>query len=245
MLHGETAASHTTKEPIVADTEPLTPDAVRALIAEAREYIEVLDVGQLKPGLSAVDIILRQAAALEASLPREDADLDAIEADLADPAARAYIGRLARDEAKCPGALSALGRAQVALPNLLARARTAEAAREHWERENNSLWSWILALGALAKKGGFQDGGLGWQTYISQAVQAAVEDRGSRTVETAEEWEYGVRFGNAGDDFGLSHPKALVQEYREWGEDSVTLVRRRPAGPAELVPPTPEEAARA
>lgn len=105
------------------DQTPLTPEGVRALIAEAEEYAGRDEY----PGAM---LIRDLAAALSASLPREDADLDAIEADLNDPAAAAYIQRLAQDEAEKPGALSALGRAQTALPALLARVRLAEAERD-------------------------------------------------------------------------------------------------------------------
>ncbi|PPH99717.1 hypothetical protein C5C95_06125 [Rathayibacter sp. AY1B7] len=197
----------------MADTEPLTPDAVRALIAELRTEAEYWS-GRY----STRPLLERAATAFEASLPREDADLDAIER---------HARELEYVSQETFTALEVLA--------LLARVRTAEAAREHWERENNSLWSWILALGALAKKGGFQDGGLGWQTYISRAVHAAVEDRASRTVETAEEWEY------AAEANGILVP--MGEDQRTFRGE--TLRRRRPAGPWEPVPPTPEEGDRA
>jgi hypothetical protein len=70
-------------------------------------------------------------AALAAALSvytREDADLDAIEAAITHPTAAAYLDRLRKADAA--GALSDYGRAQLALPALLARVRTAEAERD-------------------------------------------------------------------------------------------------------------------
>ena len=137
--------------------------------------------------------------------PREDADLDAIEADLADPEVAAYFQTLARGEAEEPGTLSAIGRVTAAAPGLLAHLRTAEAerdeARAKWEAQSRIV--------------------------VDKLIEGACAVLASRTVETAEEWEYGKPGWPV-----LASPEGATH-------------RRRPgipAGPWEPVPPTPEEA---
>lgn len=62
-------------------TEPLTPEGVRALIAEAEEFAALPVETERRRHL-----VRRLAAALSASLPREDADLDALLAPLPEDA---------------------------------------------------------------------------------------------------------------------------------------------------------------
>jgi hypothetical protein len=73
----------------------------------------------------------------------------------------------------------------------------------------------------------------------------------SRTVETAEEWEYGVLWarerasGYESDWSGWSWPGDLAgaESFARAHLDGLVL-RRRPPGPTEPVPPTPKEASR-
>jgi hypothetical protein len=62
-------------------------------------------------------------------------------------------------------------------------------------------------------------------------------EHGERTVETAEEWEYGIRMEDSGTEYwNVPDPRGHV---KQWSETS--LIRRRPPGKSEPVPPTPEE----
>lgn len=135
---------------------------------------------------------LDELRALLATLPREDADLDAIEETLRSyDALCAEPDTRAAHDARVDAALDLIE----PLRSLLARVRTAEAESHR--------------LGLLLA-----------------STEAEYEDVAARTVETAEEWEYG----------------------RPWVPTPVPTEgpthRRRPArraGPWEPVPPTPED----
>jgi hypothetical protein len=84
-----------------------------------------------------------------------------------------------------------------------------------------------------------------------KVTNAVLHALASRTVETAEEWEYGVLWarerasGYESDWSGWSWPGDLAgaESFARAHLDGLVL-RRRPPGPTEPVPPTPKEASR-
>jgi len=127
---------------------------------------------------------------------------------------------------------------------LVARVRTAEAERD-------AAYAAIAGSPEKAKR---------IASLVASATRLVQIERddaraalASRTVETAEEWEYVIHWPDQTDtpiygwqpDFTKAQ-RILADSIRRNLGDDVTpiLLRRRPAGPAEPVPPTPEEESR-
>lgn len=175
----------------MADTEPLTPDAVRALIDEIRrdhvprevifgypiepgetvrpEYVETCMCGESMPCIT-----LRAADSLEASLPREDADavmrLSALLRDYRDGDEHGWAAEfdfLASEHAAKLDLLStSVQEVGIQVPILLGN--------------DGRVWDGHHRLAVASR--------LGIATVPVRFIPA------SRTVETAEEWEYGVEY---------------------------------------------------
>lgn len=256
-------------------TEPLTPDAVRVLIAEAEESLALVGDGDWTPQ----DNLLRRATtALSASLPREAACRDA-EPTPDELFALALDGGGSRGDA-----LVRLWRA--GRDSILARVRAAEAERDEaratatrLNRRAQEAESKVARSEALAARVGsieqvrkfLADQGVdglqeladrsrasqttpahcpscdGYQTAVMDDGQRSVgpcEGVEARTVETAEEWEYGV--ARDGAYWGRAHDPAdarvLASYWTEVQPDSTWSPVRRPIGPGwEPVPLIPEE----
>jgi hypothetical protein len=189
-------------------TEPLTPDAVRALIGDLHEW------GDPNFTLSVPDrakaIMRRAEAALGATLPREDADLDMIEANLNHPTARAYIEKLASQ-----ATLSHLGRATVALPGLLARVRNAETQWRLWLDRANYL-----------------------DTRLASRTAETAEGSVQRKVAVGAEVKH-IRLGYTGKVVALDRPWGWRVEWEDKPGESISTEPEDGSSLVLLVQPTP------
>lgn len=111
----------------MADTTPLTPDAMRALIVRVRHEVQ----WRHSMGTPGMPLLNEVAGALEAFLPREDADLDAIEA------LAAWVSDTTTPANDATKAAFLIAREHV--PALIAQARALTAERDQY-RKGYEAW---------------------------------------------------------------------------------------------------------
>jgi hypothetical protein len=171
------------------------PEWVRALIAKTEGW--TWREAEANPEIAA-DLIRQLAAALSASLPREDADLDALLRRMAEEhsagqdAVRSLTSKLdghtAPERQKIHDALDELHLGHLAL---LARVRTAEAERDEAQRRLGVIAD--SAQDGLADSDDDHDMSALWVLTVATGQDEADTEPSaalaSRTVETAEEWE--------------------------------------------------------
>jgi hypothetical protein len=207
-------------------TEPLTPDAVRALLAEAESEAHRWDA-DLR------DLVRRLAAALAAAqseLDATDVDVEWIEStfDRGKTAGAAALRKALLAHVKEDGMLdqNVVATLDVSLE------RTDDEERVERGRNNaRKLSDWLW-------RNGYH---LGSEPDVALIALHALEALASRTVETAEEWEKGVGIGGTGY---IAPTGSVLGRSAVRNGEAVGRYRRHPrinAGPWEPVPPTPEE----
>jgi hypothetical protein len=184
---------------------------VRALIVD----LPVLRY-DMRHNASEIATLDRAAAALEASLPREDADLDAIEAWLSDAWDR--------------GGWDEVGRV------VLARVRAAEAERDEARRRLGVIED--SARDGLADSDDDMEMSAYWVFMVATGQDQETTQPRSRTVETAEEWA--IEFERRAEDI-----RAAAERYSGYYAGVRSAYQKAAQDLRQPVPPTPEESDRA